>query len=65
MTMSTAFFAIDSTEAAWNSDKGYEGGNKAHRPGVKGGYFPVPPVDQHHDIRSAMCMVLEEMGQSG
>ena len=44
-------------------DKGYEEGNKAHRPGVKGGYFPVPPVDQHHDIRSAMCMVLEELGQ--
>jgi glutamine synthetase len=62
-TMSTAFFAIDSAEAAWNSDKVYEGGNKAHRPGIKGGYFPLPPVDQHHDIRSAMCVVLEEMGQ--
>ena len=62
-TMSTAFFAIDSAEAAWNSDKVYEGGNKAHRPGIKGGYFPVPPVDQQHDIRSAMCVVLEEMGQ--
>ncbi len=61
--MSGAFFKIDSSEAAWNSDAEYEDGNKAHRPGVKGGYFPVPPVDQHHDIRSAMCMVLEEMGQ--
>ena len=33
-----------------------------HRPGVKGGYFPVPPVDSAHDIRAAMCMVMEEMG---
>jgi glutamine synthetase len=61
--MSGSFFKVDSSEAAWNSDAEYEDGNKAHRPGVKGGYFPVPPVDQHHDIRSAMCMVLEEMGQ--
>ena len=34
----------------------------AHRPGVKGGYFPVPPVDSAHDIRAAMCLVMEEMG---
>jgi glutamine synthetase len=33
-----------------------------HRPSVKGGYFPVPPVDSLHDIRSAMCLTLEEMG---
>jgi glutamine synthetase len=39
-----------------------EGGNKAHRPRVKGGYFPVPPVDSGHDIRSTMCEVLEQMG---
>jgi glutamine synthetase type I len=40
----------------------YEGGNTGHRPGVKGGYFPVPPVDSLHDIRGAMCLALEEMG---
>ncbi|MDX3773204.1 glutamate--ammonia ligase [Chromatiaceae bacterium AAb-1] len=61
--MSGSFFKINSTEAAWNSGTSYEDGNKGHRPGVKGGYFPVPPVDSGHDIRSAMCMVLEEMGQ--
>src|SRR3954451_15022930 len=33
-----------------------------HRPGLKGGYFPVPPVDAYQDIRSAMCNALEEMG---
>ena len=55
-------YQIDSDEATWNSGKAYEDGNIGHRPGVKGGYFPVPPVDSLHDIRSAMCLALEEMG---
>ena len=60
--MQGAFYAIDSDESGWNSEKVYEGGNIGHRPGVKGGYFPVPPVDSMQDLRSAMCLVLEEMG---
>lgn len=60
--MSGASFEIDSEEAAWASNKVHEDGNIGHRPGVKGGYFPVPPVDAYQDIRSAMCQVLEEMG---
>ena len=55
-------YRIDSEEASWNSGKAYEDGNIGHRPGVKGGYFPVPPVDSLHDIRSAMCLAMEEMG---
>lgn len=60
--MSGAEFHICSEEAFWNSNKDYEEGNIGHRPGIKGGYFPVPPVDSLHDIRAAMCQVLEEMG---
>jgi glutamine synthetase len=56
------FYKIDSQEAGWNSERAYEDGNFGHRPGVKGGYFPVPPVDALQDIRSAMCSTLEEMG---
>ncbi len=60
--MSGTFVKIDSEEAGWNSEKVYEDGNIGHRPSVKGGYFPVPPVDSLHDLRAAMCMTLEEMG---
>ncbi len=60
--MGTCMYQVDDYEAAWNSDKTYEGGNKGHRTMVKGGYFPVPPVDPSQDIRSAMCLTMEEMG---
>ncbi len=60
--MRGAGYSIDSEEAFWNSERLYEGGNMGHRPGVKGGYFPVPPVDSGQDIRSAMCLAMEEMG---
>jgi glutamine synthetase len=60
--MSGAFYKIDSDEAAWNSERVFEDGNIGHRPGVKGGYFPVPPVDSLHGPRGAMCLAMEEMG---
>jgi glutamine synthetase len=62
-SMQGAFFKIDSEEAGWNSEKVYEDGNIGHRPGIKGGYFPVPPVDSLQDLRSAMCNTLQEFGQ--
>ncbi|MEJ2622891.1 MAG: glutamate--ammonia ligase [Candidatus Thiodiazotropha sp.] len=60
--MSGSMVKIDSEEAEWNSERVYEDGNIGHRPGVKGGYFPVPPVDSLHDLRGAMCLAMEEMG---
>ena len=60
--MGHAFYEIDSSEASWNSSKEYEDGNTGHRPGVKGGYFPVSPVDSQSDVRGMMCLVMEEMG---
>jgi glutamine synthetase len=59
----SSFYEVDSEEGCWNSDRlGGDDNNIGHRPGVKGGYFPVPPVDSGQNIRSAMCTVLEEMG---
>ena len=60
--MQGTYYHVDSVEGAWNTGKEYPEGNYGHRPGIKGGYFPVPPVDSLHDIRSAMCLALEEMG---
>jgi glutamine synthetase type I len=60
--MSGCFVKINSEEASWSTGKEIEGGNSGHRPTVKGGYFPVPPVDSFQDMRSEMCLLLEAMG---
>lgn len=59
---SGSFYELDSNEAHWNSRAKIEGGNLGHRPRFQGGYLPVPPVDSHHDIRSAMCNTMEAIG---
>jgi glutamine synthetase len=61
-SMSGAFYKIASEEAAWASEHDFPTGNRGHRPGVKGGYFPVPPVDTLHDLRAAMCDAMTSMG---
>ena len=54
--------ALDSNEGPYNSSADFEGGNLGHRPGPKGGYFPVPPVDSAQDMRSEMLSIMTEMG---
>src|SRR3989449_11048123 len=60
--MSGSYCKIFSEEAAWSSGEKFPNGNKGHRPSVKGGYFPVPPVDSLQNIRSAISTALEQMG---
>ena len=60
--MSGSMVRIKSEEAPWSTGIDYEAGNLAHRPPLKGGYFPVPPVDSLQDIRSEMCLLLEQQG---
>ena len=55
-------YAIDSREGPYNNATPYEGGNMGHRPGPKGGYFPLPPVDSEQDLRSEMLLYMTEMG---
>ncbi|MBD2859979.1 glutamate--ammonia ligase [Spongiibacter sp. KMU-158] len=62
VAMEGASYSIGSDEAAWVSGNNFEEGNIGHRPGVKGGYFPVPPVDSLHDLRGAMCNAMTDMG---
>jgi len=60
--ISGSYYHIDSQEAAWNTGTEYEGGNPGHRTRIKGGYFPVPPVDSLSDLRGEMCRVLTKLG---
>ena len=57
-----AMYAIDDIEGPYNSSKEYEDGNPGHRPRIKGGYFPVPPVDSGSDLRGEMVTMMKEMG---
>ena len=57
-------YQVDAIDGAWNTDSEYEMGNMGHRPGIKGGYFPVPPVDEGQDIRSEMLSTMKRMGMS-
>ena len=61
-SISGSMYQIESEEAAWMTDAVVEGGNLGHRPNIKGGYFPVPPVDSMSDIRNSMCAAMESMG---
>ena len=60
--MNRGYYEVDSSEGPYNTARDYEEGNPGHRPGIKGGYFHVPPVDSEQDLRSDMLAVMEEMG---
>jgi len=55
-------YEVDALDGSWNTDTEYEMGNTGHRPGVKGGYFPVNPIDDGQDIRSEMLSTMKRMG---
>ncbi len=55
-------YEIDAVDAHWNTDAEYEVGNTGHRPGVKGGYFPLPPTDSAQDIRAEMLSTMKRIG---
>ncbi|HEY4616306.1 MAG TPA: type I glutamate--ammonia ligase [Citricoccus sp.] len=61
-TPNHSFYSVDSDEAWWNSGREEQGGNLSHKTGVKGGYFPVSPVDKQADLRDAICVALDEVG---
>lgn len=58
----STFYMFDSAEGPYNTGTAYQGGNKGHRPGPKGGYFPVPPIDSEQDMRTEMLAVMTELG---
>jgi glutamine synthetase len=60
--MNRVHYRVDSKEGRWNCDTEYTNGNIGHRPGIKGGYFPLPPIDSSQDIRTAMCVAAMEVG---
>lgn len=62
VTPQSTFFKIDSDEAYWNSGRKEEGGNLGNKTPLKGGYFPVSPVDKQADLRDAMCIAMDQVG---
>jgi glutamine synthetase len=62
--MHHCFYRFQSEEGPYMSGHDLAEGNLGHRPGIKGGYFPVPPVDSATDLRAEMVTVMAEMGLS-
>jgi glutamine synthetase len=61
-TINKVSYEVDATDASWNTDTEYEMGNMGHRPGLKGGYFPVNPTDESQDLRSEMLSTMKRLG---
>ncbi|OCL81839.1 type I glutamate--ammonia ligase [Arcobacter porcinus] len=61
-TVNESHYKVDSEDGEWNDDRSYEGGNIGHRSRLKGGYFPVAPIDNGVDLRAEMMQILEQVG---
>jgi glutamine synthetase len=61
-TINKVSYEVDAVDGSWNTDTEYEMGNTGHRPGVKGGYFPVNPIDDAQEIRSEMLSTMKRTG---
>ncbi|MFU8776892.1 MAG: type I glutamate--ammonia ligase [Roseovarius sp.] len=61
-TINKVSYQVDAVDASWNSDTEYEMGNTGHRPGLKGGYFPVNPIDDAQDLRAEMLSTMKRIG---
>ena len=61
-TINKVSYEVDATDASWNTDAEFEMGNMGHRPGLKGGYFPVNPIDEAQDLRSEMLSTMKRLG---
>ena len=62
VSMERVAYEVDAADSPWNSWTEYEMGNTGHRPGVKGGYFPVNPIDAGQDMRSEMLSTMKQIG---
>jgi glutamine synthetase len=62
--MNKVAYEVDAIDGAWNTDSEYESGNMGHRPGIKGGYFPVNPIDAGQDMRSEMLSTMKAIGMN-
>ncbi|MGJ8626624.1 MAG: type I glutamate--ammonia ligase [Sulfitobacter sp.] len=61
-TINKVSYEVDASDGSWNTDTDYEMGNMGHRPGLKGGYFPVNPTDEAHDMRAEMLSTMKRLG---
>ena len=62
VSMNKVSYEVDAVDASWSTDREFEMGNMGHRPGVKGGYFPVNPIDDAQDLRSEMLSTMKRIG---
>jgi glutamine synthetase len=60
-TEHSSYYFVDSVEGQWNTGRD-EKPNLGYKPRYKEGYFPVPPIDSMHDLRTEMVLIMEQIG---